>query len=81
MSKFYVELKKVVDDSYDIEIGYNLFDTLIKELKGELGTGISRYAIITDSVVKELYGDKLYNLMISAGFQVDLLSFPAGGEL
>ena len=78
MSKFYVELKRVVDDSYDIEIGYNLFNTLIRELKGNLGQGISRYAIITDSVVKELYGDKLYELMLHEGFNVDLLSFPAG---
>ena len=28
MSIFNVELKKVVDDTYDIEIGYNLSDTL-----------------------------------------------------
>ena len=78
MSKFYVELKKVVDDSYDIEIGKNLFETLIKDLKGELGKGISRYAIITDSNVKTLYGDKLYDLMKEEGFKVDLMSFPAG---
>ncbi len=78
MSKFYVELKKVVDDSYDIEIGYHLFNTLVKDLKGDLGKGISRYVIITDSVVKELYGDKLYEVMVNEGFQVDLLSFPAG---
>ena len=63
MSKFYVELKKVIDDSYDIEIGKNLFETLIKDLKSELGEGISRYAIVTDSNVKTLYGDKLYYLM------------------
>ena len=29
MSIFNVELKKVVDDTYDIEIGYNLSDTLV----------------------------------------------------
>ena len=29
MSIFNVELKKVVDDTYDIEIGYNLADSLI----------------------------------------------------
>ena len=78
MSKFYVELKKVVDDSYDIEIGKNLFETLIKDLKEELGKGISRYAIITDSNVKTLYGDQLYHLMEAEGFKVDLISFPAG---
>ena len=31
MSIFNVELKKVVDDTYDIEIGYNLSDTLVSE--------------------------------------------------
>lgn len=78
MSKFYVELKKVVDDSYDIEIGKNLFETLIADLKAGLGKGISRYAIITDSHVKALYGNRLYGLMESHGFKVDLISFPAG---
>ena len=78
MSKFYVELKKVVDDSYDIEVGRNLFDTLVKDLKGELGKGISKYAIITDSNVKALYGDQLYQRLTNEGFQVDLISFPAG---
>ena len=78
MSKFYVELKKVVDDSYNIEIGENLFETLIEDLKTGLGEGISRYAIITDSHVKALYGDKLYDLMKTHGLKVDLISFPAG---
>ncbi len=78
MSKFFVELKKVVDDSYDIEIGYHLFDTLIEELKGSLGQGISRYAIITDSVVEVLYGKTLLDLMEKEGFKVDLISFPEG---
>ena len=32
MSIFNVELKKVVDDTYDIEIGYNLADSLISDL-------------------------------------------------
>lgn len=78
MSKFYVELKKVVDDSYDIEIGRNLFEALIQDLKGPLGNGISKYAIITDSNVEKLYGHKLRELMIDAGFKVDLISFLAG---
>lgn len=78
MSKFYVELKKVVDDSYDIEVGRNLFDTLINDLKGELGKGISKYALVTDSTVKELYGNALYARLLEEGFKVDLISFPAG---
>jgi len=80
VSKFYVELKKVVDDSYDIEVGRNLFDTLIKDLKGSLGEGISRYAIITDSNVRKLYGEKLYERLVNEGFIVDLISFSAGEE-
>ena len=78
MSKFYVELKKVVDDSYDIEVGQNLFATLVNDLKGGLGEGINQYAIITDSNVKELYGDSLLEQMKAEGFKVDLISFPAG---
>ncbi len=78
MSKFYVELKKVVDDSYDIEVGRNLFDTLVDDLKGKLGLGISKYVIITDSNVKTLYGDKLHKKLVDEGFKVDLISFPAG---
>ena len=78
MSKFYVELKKVVDDSYDIEVGRNLFGTLIEDLKGSLGKDINQYVIITDSNVKELYGQKLYELLVKEGFKVDLISFPAG---
>lgn len=78
MSKFYVELKKVVDDSYDIEVGSDLFDTLICDLKGELGKGINRYAIVTDSNVEKLYGQKLYEKLCDNGFLVDLIVFPAG---
>lgn len=36
MSIFNVELKKVVDDTYDIEIGYELSDTLVSDLKNGL---------------------------------------------
>ena len=78
VSKFYVELKKVIDDSYDIEIGRNLWDTLVNDLKGDLGTGINQYAIITDSTVKELYGNALYERLVKEGLKVDLISFPAG---
>lgn len=78
MSKFYVELKKVVDDSYDIEIGKDLFETLVNDLKGPLGNGISKYAIITDSNVEKLYAHALQECMVNEGFKVDLISFPAG---
>ena len=36
MGSFRVNLKKVIDDSYDIEIGYELFDKLIVDLQNGL---------------------------------------------
>lgn len=33
MGSFWVNLKKIIDDSYDIEIGYELFDKLIVDLQ------------------------------------------------
>ena len=33
MAVFNVELKKIVDDSYEIEIGYDLMDKLVEDLK------------------------------------------------
>ena len=78
MATFNVELKKVVDESYDIEIGKNLLPMLVEDLKSGLIKGANRYAIVTDSNVKELYGDKLLGMMKEAGFDVNLISFPAG---
>ena len=60
MGIFNVELKKVVDDSYDIEIGFNLEDKLIKDLESGLVGNIKKFALVTDSNVKELYGEKIY---------------------
>ena len=54
MSVFQVELKKVVDDSYEIEIGYQLENRLIEDLKNGLVGKIKKFAVITDSTVKEL---------------------------
>lgn len=78
MSKFYVELKRVVDDSYDIEVGSELFDQLIQDLKGDLGQGINKYALITDTHVEALYGKRLLECMKKNGFLADLITFPAG---
>lgn len=40
MSVFHVELKKVVDDSYEIEIGYDLANRLVDDLETGLLGGI-----------------------------------------
>lgn len=78
MSTFNVELKKVVDDSYEIEIGYELQDKLISDIKNGLVGKIKKFAVITDSTVKELYADSILKRLQDAGYQADLFVFPAG---
>lgn len=78
MSIFNVELKKVVDDSYDIEVGYNLSDKLVEDIETALAGKIKKFAIITDSVVKDLYAEKIYNSLIMRGYKADLFVFPEG---
>lgn len=78
MSTFNVELKKIVDDSYDIEIGFELMDKLIEDLKSGLVGKIRKFAVITDSIVKDLYGERIYNMLLTEGYQADLFVFEAG---
>ena len=58
MGSFRVNLKKIIDDSYDIEIGYELFDKLIEDLQNGLVGDIRKFAVITDDTVKDLYAQK-----------------------
>ncbi|MGN0154040.1 MAG: 3-dehydroquinate synthase [Lachnospiraceae bacterium] len=78
MRTFNVELKKVVDDSYEIEIGFELENQLITDLKNGLAGKIHKFAVITDSIVKDLYADKIFNLLKEAGYQADLFVFEEG---
>lgn len=78
MSICNVELKKVVDDSYEIEIGFDLMDKLIDDLKSGLVGKINKFVIITDDNVKKLYAIYLYEKLISSGFKSDIISFEAG---
>ena len=73
-----MNLKKVVDDSYDIEIGYALKDKLIEDLQSGLAGKIHKFAVITDSIVKELYADDIYNALRQAGYDAELFVFPEG---
>ncbi len=59
MSNFKVELKKVVDDSYEVQIGKNLIPELVKDLTGGLAGNIHKFAVITDSTVEPLYGRQI----------------------
>ncbi len=76
--KFYCELKKVVDDSYDIEIGHALQDTLINDLKNGLLGNIKKLAVVTDSVVDDLYAKEIHEKILEAGFQSDKIIIPEG---
>lgn len=78
MSTFNVELKKVVDDSYEIEIGYELEQKLMDDLKAGLVGKIQKFVVVTDSIVKDLYADRIYNLLLQSGYKCDLVVFPEG---
>jgi 3-dehydroquinate synthase len=78
MNKFRVELKKVVDDSYDIEVGYELSGSLIEDLRNGLVGKLHKFAVITDSIVKDLYAEQIVELLKKEGYQVDLFVFPEG---
>src|SRR5204863_7589005 len=64
------------DASYDILIGRGLLAELPVLVKAAYPA--SRYAVITDSHVAKLYGEKLVARCHDAGLRVDLFEFPAG---
>lgn len=76
--KFNCELKRIVDDSYDIEIGRRLQKTLAEDLKNGLVGKIKKFAVVTDSVVAELYGREIYEMLLDEGFKADLIVIPEG---
>lgn len=78
MSTFNVELKKVVDDSYEIEVGHALEEKLICDINGGLIGNIRKFAIVTDSNVKELYADRICSLLGENGYKCDMIVIPAG---
>ena len=78
MASFHVPLKKVVDDSYDIEIGRSLVPSLIQDLKNGIFPKANKLAIITDSNVEAIYIADLMTELKDAGFNAFLFSFPAG---
>ena len=78
MSVFNVELKKIVDDSYEIEVGHELEQKLIDDINAGLVGNIRKFAVVTDSNVKELYAEKICGLLEKNGYKCDLIVFPAG---
>ncbi len=75
---FNCELKKTVDDSYDIEIGHSLSDKLVDDLCGGLCGKASRFAVITDDNVLEPYALPILLKMTERGLKADIFTIPAG---
>ena len=78
MSTFQVELKRVVDDTYEIEIGYDLSGHLLDDLKNGLAGRIRKFAVITDTNVEPLYAAPIVKKLQDAGYHADLFVIPAG---
>ena len=78
MSTFHVELKKTVDDSYEIEVGRSLADRLAEDLRNGLAGSCRQFALITDSTVEKLYAGPIRDRLLAAGFNGEIFSFPAG---
>ncbi len=76
MSTINVNLKQSIDNSYDIQIGRDMFGDLVSRLK-ENPIGYS-YVIVTDSNVRNLYGEKLKSLIDGISEKTLLIDFPAG---
>lgn len=78
MSIYNVDLVKTVDDSYKIQIGFGLEDILIEDIKSGLAGKINKFVVVTDSNVEKLYGRKIYEKILAAGYKSDIIVFPAG---
>ena len=78
MSSFQVELKKVVDDSYEVQIGKDLMPALMEDLANGLAGKIKKFAVITDSTVEKLYAEPILGKIHEAGYAGDMFVFPAG---
>ena len=78
MASFNVELKKVVDDSYEIELGYELYDKLVSDIKGGLVGRIKKFAVVTDDIVEPLYARPIAERLEGAGYFVKVFTFKNG---
>jgi 3-dehydroquinate synthase len=78
MSTFNVELKKVVDDSYEIEIGFDLEEKLLADIQAGLVGKIKKFAVVTDSIVQDLYAQRILDMLTNAGYKANMFVFPEG---
>lgn len=73
-----LNLRRSVDESYDIIIGFGLFEEIASDLKRVLPR--NKYAIITDSNLRGIYGEKLLEQFYREGLSACLIDFQAGEE-
>ncbi len=78
--RFNVELKRVVDDSYDIEIGHSLTESCVADVKNGLLGNVKNIAVVTDSNVLPLYADDICKRLCDEGLNARLFTIPAGEE-
>lgn len=78
MKNFRVELKKIVDDSYDVQIGRGLTRQLAEDMKRGLVGTCRKFAVVTDTNVKDLYAVPICEELKKSGFAAELFVFPAG---
>jgi len=76
VNKIKVNLDKKISASYEIYIGREILDRIGMIIaKNELA---SRYVVITDSNVSDLYGKRFLRALSDMGIQADMIEFPAG---
>ncbi|MFO7568551.1 MAG: 3-dehydroquinate synthase family protein, partial [Smithellaceae bacterium] len=76
MKSIKVNLDKKTRSSYEIRIGKSICDRMV--LLIAKNHKAARYAIITDSNVNRLYGQKMQDALLEAGLNASILEIPAG---
>jgi 3-dehydroquinate synthase len=77
-NKVRVPLPRTIDESYDIEIGEDLFDQIPRDLRANILPGASRIAIITDGAVRLRYGERILVRLRSEGIDAAIFDFAPG---
>ncbi|MFH1079910.1 MAG: 3-dehydroquinate synthase [Pseudomonadota bacterium] len=76
MKKLKVHLDRKQSQSYEICIGYDIFDRIAVMIAGSRIA--ARYVIVTDDCVGTIYGEMLLAHLTKVGVRSDLIVFPAG---
>jgi len=74
----HLSLRRFIDESYEILIGFGLLNEIPSDLKKTFPS--NKYAIITDSILRDIYGKRLLNQFNREGLNACLIDFIAGEE-